>query len=180
MTFLELTSRDIEINVPLLTQVFTGSSTQKDEKSFDYLFSNLTPDQWCPRPYYGLRPVFQIDNMSSIEQILKVRDELSNTKEPYRKDIRSDDLLESTSQLIDKLIGEEDIFQNINKNKLLESISDMISKMAPEQISISKDEFVNRIEKIMALEAMSGILEDFTPEQIDDLETEIKKRPFFK
>ena len=180
MMFLELTSRDIEINVPSLNQAFTGSSTQKDEILFDYLFSNLAPYQWYPQPYHDLHPVFQFDNMSSINQILKARDELSNTKEPYRRDIRSDELLESTSKLIDKLIAEEDIFQNINKNKLLESISDMISKMAPEQISISEDEFVNRIEKIMALEAMSGILEDFTPEQIDDLETEIKRRPFFK
>lgn len=180
MTFLELTSRDIEINVPSLTQAFTGSSTQKDEVLLDYLLSNLTPNEWYPRPYHDLRPVFQIDNMSSINQILKARDELSNTKEPYRRDIRSVELLESTSQLIDKLISEEDIFQNINKNKLLESLSDMISKMTPEQISISEVEFVNRIEKIMALEAMSGILEDFTPEQIDDLETEIKRRPFFK
>ena len=180
MTFLELTSRDIEINFPSLTQAFTGSSTQKDEVLFDYLFSNLTLNQWYPRPYHDLWPVFQIDNMSSINQILKARDELFYTKELYRKVIYFDELLESTSQLIDKLIGEEVVFQNINKNKLLESLSDMISKMAPEQISISKDEFVNRIEKIMALEAMSGILEDFTPEQIDDLEIEIKRRPFFK
>lgn len=180
MTSLELTSREIEINVPSLTQAFTGSSTQKDEASLDYLLSNLPHCEWYPRPYHDLRPVFQFDNMSSVNQILKAKDELFNTKEPYRKDIRSDELLESTSQLIDKLICEEDIFQNINKNKLLESLSDMISKIAPEQISISEVEFVNRIEKIMALEAMSGILEDFTPEQLDDFETEIKRRPFFK
>lgn len=177
MTFLELTSRDIEINVPSLIQAFTGSSTQKDEVLLDYSLSNLPSNEWYPR---HLRPVFQIDNMSSVNQILKARDELSNTKEPYRRVIRSDELLESSSQLIDKLIGEENIFQNINKNKLLESLSDMISKIAPEQISISEVEFVNRIEKIMALEAMSGILEDFTPEQLDDFETEIKRRPFFK
>lgn len=180
MTFPELTSRDTEINVHSFTQAFTGSSTQKDEVSLDNLLSNLPHCEWLPRPYHDLEPVFQFDNMSSVNQILKARDGLFNTKEPYRSDIRSDELLKSASQLIDKLIGEQDIFQNINKNKLLESLSDMIGKLAPEQIAISDDEFVNRIEKIMALEAMSGILEDFTPEQLDDFETEIKRRPFFK
>ncbi|MCD4764926.1 MAG: hypothetical protein K8R34_00285 [Methanosarcinales archaeon] len=180
MMFPEVTSRDIEINVDSFPQPFTGSSTQKDEASLDYLLSNLTHYQRFPPPYHDLEPVFQFDNMSSVNQILKARDELFNTKKPYRRDIYSDELLKSASQLIDKLISEVEIFQSINKNKLIESLSDMISKLAPEQISISEDELVNRMEKIMALEAMSGILEDFTPEQLDDFETEIKRRPFFR
>lgn len=180
MTFLELTSQDIEINVQSFTQAFTGSSTQKDEVSLDCLLPNLMHYKWFPQPYHDLQPMFQFDNMSSVNQILKARDELFNTKKPYRRDIYNDGLLKSVSQLIDKLIGEEEIFQNINKNKLLESLSDMLSKLAPEQISISEDELVNRIEKIMALEAMFVILEDFTPEQLDDFETEMKRRPFFK
>lgn len=88
--------------------------------------------------------------MSSVNQDLKARDELFNSKKPYRRDIYSDELLKSASQLIDKLISEEDIFQTINKNKLLDSLSDMISKLPPKQLSISEDEFINRIEKIMA------------------------------
>ncbi|MBE0523798.1 MAG: hypothetical protein IBX40_05630 [Methanosarcinales archaeon] len=179
MTFLELTSRNIEITVDSLTQAFTGSSTQLDEISLNRL-SNLSTNEWSPRPYHGLQPVFQSDNMSSVNQIPKVRDELFNSKKPHRRDILTNELLKSASQLIDKLIYEEDIFQNINKNKLLESLSNTISKLSPEQMSIAEDEFVNRIEKIMALEAMSGILGDFTPEQLDDFETEIKRRPFFK
>ncbi len=142
----DITAENIEIyNIPF-SQAFTGSSTQKNEITIDNVLSNLSPNKRSRGFYHNLQAVFQIDSMSSTNQILKTRDELIKTKEPYRRDIRS--VLKLASELIDKLIGEEDIFQRINRDKLSESLSRIIKKLPPEQILVSEDELAKRIKKI--------------------------------
>ncbi|HLB70848.1 MAG: hypothetical protein OIN88_00525 [Candidatus Methanoperedens sp.] len=179
MNLLEVTSINIE-NIDTFSHAFTGSSTQQNEMTLDYLFSNLQHDKGSIRLYHDLSSIFQIDSMSSANQILKARDELVYTKEPYRRQIQSSELLRYTSELIDKLSGEEVLFKNINKKKLFQSLSGIVAELPPEQLSISKDELTKRIEKIMAMEVMYGMLDDLTPEQIKDFDTAVKRRSFFK
>jgi hypothetical protein len=89
-------------------------------------------------------------------------------------------LKKQMSELMDKLISEEDIFKRIDKNELFKSLSAMLDKLPFEQISIPEEELAGRIRKIMALEAMSGILDDLTPEQLEAFEASVKRRPLFK
>jgi len=179
MTLDEVTSINIE-NIDPFSHSFTGSSTQKNEMTLDYLFTYLQHDKWSIRLSPDLPLIFQIDSMSSVNQIPKAIDELFYTKEPSRRYKQSSELLKSIAELIDKLSREDVIFKNINKRKLFQSLSDMITKLPPEQISISRDELTKRIEKIMAMEVMYGMLDDLTPEQIKDFDTEVKRRSFFK
>lgn len=176
MTLPEVTSK----NIDLFSHAFTGSSTQKNEMTLDYLFSYLQHDKWSIRLYHDLSPIFQIDSMSSVNQTLKARDELFYTKEPDRRHKQSSELIKSASELIDKLSCEDVLFKNINKRKLFQSLSGMIAKLPPQQISMSRDELTKRIEKIMAMEVMYGMLDDLTPEQIKNFDTEVKRRFFFK
>ncbi len=178
MTFDDVTAEGIEIDNHPFSQVFIGSSTQENEVTMDYLLSNLSTNKLSRKFYHNLQLVFQIDSISSTNQIPKTRDDLIKTKEPYRRDIRS--VLKSASKLIDKLIGEEDIFQRINRDKFSESLFRIMKKIPSEQLLVSEDELAKRIKKIMFLEVMSGILDELTPKQRDDFETETKRRPFFK
>jgi uncharacterized membrane protein YheB (UPF0754 family) len=103
-----------------------------------------------------------------------------HTEESYRRERKRDELLKQMSELMDKLITEEDIFKRIDKNKLFKSLSPMLDKLPLERISIPKDELTKRIRKILALEAMFGLLDDLTPEQLEAFEASVERRPLFK
>ena len=91
-----------------------------------------------------------------------------------------DELLKQMPGLMDKLIGKDDIFKRIDKNKLLKSLSAMLDRLPVERIAVPEEELIKRIRKIMVLEAMSGLLDDLTPEQLEAFETSVKRRALFK
>ena len=172
----EQTYRDAEIVKYPVQTAFTGSSILVERelnKTLDWLFS-LRQGLFKT---LDLSSVFQID-ASSVYRIFGVKREYA--EESFRREMKRDELLKQIPGLMDKLIGKEDIFKRIDKNKFFKSLSAMLDKIPLERISIPEEEFTKRIRKIMALEAMSGILDELTPEQLEAFEAAVKRRPLFK
>lgn len=98
----------------------------------------------------------------------------------YRKSSEQRHLLFRLSDIIDKIMDEDEIFKGIDKYKLLESISNMLSGISVEWNKIPDKELFERTKRILVLEAMSGILKELKPPQIKIFEEAIKRRTLFK
>lgn len=78
------------------------------------------------------------------------------------------------SKIVDNLIGDNEIFKNIDKPKLMESLSILVEKAPEKLISIADDELTQRIETVLVIEATAGMLQDFTPEEMKAFEESVK------
>jgi len=84
--------------------------------------------------------------------------------------------IDRISIIINKLQSEEEIFQDIDKDKILKIINESSLNLS----DISDEELVKRIKRILAIEAMSGILKDLSKEQIEIFNDDIKRSSLFK
>ncbi|NMB82948.1 MAG: hypothetical protein GYA14_14140 [Ignavibacteria bacterium] len=80
-------------------------------------------------------------------------------------------------KIIDKLQSEEEIFEDIDKNKVLNKILKIINESSLNLSDVSDEELVKRI---LVIEAMSGILKDLSKEQIEIFNDDIKRKSVFK
>ncbi len=80
--------------------------------------------------------------------------------------IKKKQLLLSINKIVNKLINDDNIFNDINKCELLDSIENLLDNSLIDELSlISQDELIERIKKIMMWESLSGMLNDLTEEQ---------------
>jgi len=74
--------------------------------------------------------------------------------------------LSRISKIVDKLVGEREIFKNLDKNELIDFLSSLKEKWSHEQrMSVTDDELTDRIEKIMLIEATVEAFNEISPEK---------------
>ena len=83
-------------------------------------------------------------------------------------------MIERISEMIDKIMYEEKLFQEINKNEVLKSVLEMLTDPSIELNEISDEELYERLKRILAIEALSEILKGLSPEQIKLFDETVK------
>jgi len=78
--------------------------------------------------------------------------------------------IDRISIIINKLQSEEEIFQDIDKDKILKIINESSLNLS----DISDEELVKRIKMILAFDAISGLLNDLSKKQIEIFNEDIK------
>ncbi|NER05734.1 MAG: hypothetical protein F6K17_25650 [Okeania sp. SIO3C4] len=78
------------------------------------------------------------------------------------------------SEMIDKIMEKEKIYQKLDRNELIETFSKLLDKIYPQEInSLDNRELTKRIEGVIIVDAMSHLLDDFMPEKIEFFEAEL-------
>jgi len=174
MMFQEITSRDIEMALPLfpdesassqLKEIGTGEPEELDFRVLKELFFT-----------FPLSEIVKIETLTSRYQPYEYKTETAVFVEKFYK--RTQHLIK-ISKMIDKITQEERLFKGINKHKLLKDISEMLGDTSVELSEISDEELLERIKRILTLEVMSGILRDLNPEQATTFDEAVKRRTLF-
>jgi len=173
----EMTSQDVETELPSFQDVFVGSSREKIDTSeiLERRFSsfNIKPS----KDYFFYIPNLfsrvQIDYSSSTNQFFESKNETVLTEELFRKE-KIREILKDIANMIDEIIHKEERFKEIDKIKLLDSISEILNNFTLEQLKIPRDELFRRVRKVIILESVFGILNELSPEEIKDFDKIVK------
>jgi len=97
------------------------------------------------------------------------------------ENIKKEQLLLSINKIVNKLINDDNIFNDINKFELLDSIENLLDNSLINELSfLSQNKLTKRIKKIMMWESLSGMLNDLTEEQQKTFDEATKRRPLFR
>ena len=105
---------------------------------------------------------------------------MPESKPVVEKTVREKDLLlPRISKILDRLIQDNEVFNEADRSRIIESLSDLVEKSSQELIPITDDELARRVEKVMAVEAIAGMLSGLSPRQIESFEAAAKRRKLF-
>jgi hypothetical protein len=91
--------------------------------------------------------------------------------------VEGKDIINRISEVIDKVISEDEAFKEIDRTKILKELSGMIGEINLHQVS--DDELYIRIKKILVLELVFGTLGNLKDKQIKAFDEALKRRSVF-
>jgi len=179
----ETTSQDIKTEFSPGDAFLSGSSEGMGSSGIFGPWYSSFREKTLERYFYAIPNLQSIleDYRSpiAIDPFPQSKSETTLTEESFRK-VRLREILEDMSNMIEKIIQEEEDFKRIDKVKLLKSISEMLSNFNSEQLKIPRDELFRRIRRIITLESVFGMLSELSPEEIKDFDEMVKRRPLFE
>ena len=90
--------------------------------------------------------------------------------------IEQDLITEKITPIVDKLMQENSIFANLNKNAIIKNFCQIFRENNQDLGQILQPELAEIIERMMNIEVMYRLLEDLTPEQIEMFDQGIARR----
>ncbi len=157
MMFDKITSKDIEI-----------LSCSFDEFENSWLSESAGKISLTPI-------VFQTDSKSINYQPPQFETE---TVSPEYHDKKLEYRIKKISEMINKMVNEEDLFKEVDKNEVIRYISNAVNRGLINLNEIPDEELLKRIERLLVLEAMSHLLDGLTSEQIKQFNEAVKRKPF--
>ena len=128
----------------------------------------------------SVMPYFRTESKTYLMEEAVEEAVLVDTIGVAQEDVEEENMVLRISEIVDKLIKEDELFKGVDKTKMIESLSPLIKKFHHELISVPDDKLIWRIEKVMLVEVMSGMLNDLSPAQMESFEAAVKRRKFFK
>ena len=79
--------------------------------------------------------------------------------------------------IVDKIIQEDSIYEELDKNDIISTLSDLFNKFEPQELKLlDDDEFEKIVSRIMSIKLIYGMLDDFTPEEMARFDESVKRR----
>jgi len=80
--------------------------------------------------------------------------------------IEKDTALSRISEIVDRLLHSNSVYENLDKQEMLEIFSELLEKVLPtEVLSLNDEQLTKRVDGVMVIEAMSHLLDDLTDEE---------------